>query len=351
MKGADFVILFTENLISIVAAALLNVISANFILLTANSVALLLILSSIFHIKENKEMNKKRQRVIRPVNEIIGDVSERLDELNQELKPYGFAYEPYQDIFYSIRKPWQRELGYCRLYDDACAALSMIIDCEPIRFKYNGRKWLIEFWKGQYGLNTGGEVGIYYTTGPTLDIPGVFNGTFYTSVKDEDFINMSFILRKNGNLLFTRSDYHWWLTGFKLGEFSDPTELTMDITLELNDKRMANAFITALRKAGYSENEYSVRGNRVNILFTKPHTKQPITRTEITDFIMQLNNENLCNSYNDLTAEYTDTLDKLEIVRNENPVMFDQILHLGKQKATYDSYQNIERHLNKNYHI
>ena len=35
------------------------------------------------------------------------------------------------DIFYSLNDCWQRDFGYCRLYDEACAPLAMIIDCEP----------------------------------------------------------------------------------------------------------------------------------------------------------------------------------------------------------------------------
>jgi hypothetical protein len=347
MKGADFMlILYTKNLISITAAALLTVISENVFLLTVIGIVLLLIVSTVFRIRKKKK--KRRRQVIRPVTEIIGNVPERVAELNQELLPFGFAYEPYQDIFYSLMNPWQRELGYCRLYDEASAALSMIIDSEPIRFEYNGRKWLIEFWKGQYGMNTGGEVGIYYTTGPDLRIPGLFDGTFYFCVKDEDCINMSFAFRKNGNLLFTRSGYHWWLTGFKLGEFSKPSELSMDITMDLYDKQMANAFIEALKKAGYDEDEYAVQGRRVMVRFKKPHTKQPITRTSFTDFMMQRNNETFCNSYNYLTEAYTDTLDKLEIVRKESPSMYNQALNLGKPKAVYDSYNSIKGYLNKN---
>jgi len=347
MKGVDFMLLlFTENLISIAAAALLTIISENVIMLTVIGIVLLFFVSIIFRIRKNKKKGKRE--VIRPVTEIIGNVPERVAELNQEIQPFGFAYEPYQDIFYSLMNPWQRELGYCRLYDEASAALSMIIDSEPIRFEYNGRKWLIEFWKGQYGMNTGCEVGIYYTTGLDLNIPGLFNGTFYFCVKDEDCINMSFALRKKGNLLFTRNGYHWWLTGFKLGEFSKPSDLSMDITMDLYDRKMAIAFTEALIKAGYKDDEYAVQGRRVMVRFTKPHTKQPITRTSFTDFIMQRNNESFCDSYNYLTEAYTDTLDKLEIVRKEDPTMYDNVLHLGKPKAVYDSFNNIKGFLNKN---
>ncbi len=338
-------ILFTNNLM-LIMTGLITFLSENVVLLTIIGLVLLMIVTTVFRIRKKKK--RRKREVIHPVTEILGNVPERLQELNNELKPFGFAYEPYQDIFFSLMNPWQRELGYCRLYDEASAALSMIIDCEPIRFEYGGRRWLIEFWKGQYGMNTGGEVGIYYTTGPDLNIPGVFNGTFYYCVHDEDCINMSFVFKKNGNILFTRSGYHWWLTGFKLGEFSKPSQLSMDITLDLYDKRMANAFVEALKKAGYKDQEFLQQGRRVIIRYDKPHTKQPLTRTTLTEFIMQRNNESFCDSYNFLTEAYTDTLDKLEIVRKESPSMYNQILSIGKPKAMFESYNTIKGYLNHN---
>ena len=335
-------IMSTLNLNYLAAVTFVTFLSENVLLLIIIGFFLLIAITVLFRIKRKK----KKHEVIQPVTEILGNDSERISELNQEIKPFGFAYEPYQDIFYSILYPWQRELGYCRLYDEASAALSMIIDCEPISFEYNGRRWLIEFWKGQYGMNTGGEVGIYYTTGPNLNIPGLFNGTFYYCVKDEDCINMSFVLRKNGNLLFTRSGYHWWLTGFKLGDFSKPSELSMDIMLDLYDRKMAIAFIQALKKTGYKEDEYRVHGRRVLIRFDKPHSKQPLTRTAFTDYIMQRNNQSFCNSYNYLTSAYTDTLDKLEIVRNESPGMYNRLITIGKQKEVFQSYDKIKEYIN-----
>jgi hypothetical protein len=344
MKGADFMLISSTLSLNLSAAdSFVSLMLNNIPLLTVIGILLLLIVGIIYTLRLKRE--KKKHEVVRPITDIIGDVPERISELNQELKPFGFVYEPYQDIFYSHFNPWQRELGYCRLYDEASAALSMIIDCEPITFEYNGRKWLIEFWKGQYGMNTGGEVGIYYTSGPNLNIPGVFNGTFYQCPKDEDCINMSFAFRKNGNLLFTRNGYHWWLTGFKLGEFSKPSELSMDITLDLYNRRMAYTFVNELVKAGYKENEYSISGNRVMVHFEKPHTPQPITRTAFTDFIMQRNNQNFCDAYQRLTDGYVDTLDKLEVVRNESPSMYNHLLSLGKPRATYEAFNRIKEHL------
>ena len=316
-------------------------------LLIIIGILLLICITSFYRIFRRKKRKKGEQQDVPLETKIIKNNPERVAELNNTIKPFGFAYEPYQDIFYSTMYPWQREMGYCRLYDESSALLSMIIDCEPITFEYNGKKWLIEFWKGQYGMNTGGEVGIYYTNGFDLNIPGVFNGTFYYCVKDEDCINMYFALRKNGRVIFARSGYHWWLTGFKLGEFSDPSELSMEIVLDLFDQKMAYAFVNALEEVGYEEGEYEVEGNRVTILFDKPHTTQPITRNAVVEYVMQQNNESLCDSYRTLTKGYTSTLDKLEIVREDAPQLYTQILNIGKPKAVFKSYDTIKNYLNK----
>ncbi len=336
---------FIVNPMQLMTGLIFYYLSQNIVALIFIGLILLLIGAAIFQLKRKKKQTKGE--VVPPFTDFIGTDSERLEELNKEIEPFGFAYEPYQDIFYSLMYPWQRELGYCRLYDEASAALSMIIDCEPIRFEYSGRRWLIEFWKGQYGMNTGGEVGIYYTTEPDIDIPGIFSGPFYSCVRDEDRINMSFILRKDGNILFTRSGYHWWLTGFKLGEFSKPSQLSMDIILDLFDRPMANAFVEALKKAGYKENEYTQQGYRVMVHFGKPHTRQPITRTALTEFIMMRNNQAFCESYKVLTGAYSDTLDKLEVLRKESPSMYNQIMNIGKQKGIFESFSSIKSYLTK----
>ncbi|NLJ97304.1 MAG: DUF4474 domain-containing protein [Clostridiales bacterium] len=316
--------------------------------LTITVLVLLLIAASLL-LKSTKGSKKKGKdkTPAQPITQLIGSTPERLEELNKDLNPFGFAYDINQDIFYSVMDGWQRKFGYCRLYDEGCAPFSMIIDCEPIYFNYGGMKWLIEFWKGQYGMTTGGEVGIYYTNGPSLNIPGVFNGTFYHCVKDKDRINMYIAFKKNGEIMFTRNEYHWWLTGFMLAEFSHPSELTMDIILELYNRNMAEAFVGGLIEAGYNESEYHINGNKVYIQFDKPHTKQPISRNALTEYLMQRNNQSFCNAYNYLTAEYSNTLDKLAFVKRDSPYMYDQIVHMGKPQEVFEkSYNKIQGYIN-----
>ncbi len=130
------------------------------------------------------------------------------ETLDKVIATAGYSYDP-KEIFYSNMDAWQRKLGYCRLYDEAAASLGMIIDCEPIYFTYGGKRWLIEFWKGQYDLTTGCEIGVYTTEGFDLDIPSVFKGPFYHAASNEELLQMSLSLKKNGETLLTRVDKHW----------------------------------------------------------------------------------------------------------------------------------------------
>ena len=268
--------------------------------------------------------------------------SMKVEELNKDLKPYGFAYYPQQDYFYSIMDGWQRDVGYCDIYDEASAALCMIIDCEPIRFNYGGKKWLIEFWKGQYGMNTGCEIGIYTTKGPSLNIPGIFDGTFYYTARDEDFMQMSFSLTKNGSLLFTRSELHWWLTGFRLGDFSYPSELVMNAKITLKNQDMCNAFIYAMLEVGYSERDLTVDGNTVSFIFDKPHAPQPLSKTPFTVNFMQTFNQRTCDAYQVATKNYPDTLDKLDLVKRDAPKMYNKIMNVSRTKELFSSYNLIK---------
>ncbi len=51
----------------------------------------------------------------------------------------GYAYDNKQDIFYSKIDAWQRQMGYCRLYDEAASLMGMVVDSEPVFFEYNNK--------------------------------------------------------------------------------------------------------------------------------------------------------------------------------------------------------------------
>ena len=256
------------------------------------------------------------------------------DELDEAVEIAGYLYDSTQDIFYSSMDPWQRHIGYCRLYDDAMAIMGMIVDCEPVWFEYGGKKWLIELWKGQYDLVTGCEIGVY-TAEFDLGIPGVFGGTFYSSVSNANLLQMSCSLKKNGSTLFRREEKHWWLTGFKLGEFSQPSELKMDVGITLHNEEMREAFVTGLKAAGYADDVFTVKANTVSFTFDVPHARQPATRTPETDRIIQGKNRLLCEMYQEITGPYPTTKEKLKAIEEQAPELYHKILNLGKTKKLF----------------
>lgn len=253
----------------------------------------------------------------------------------------GYEYDARKDIFYSQLNAWQRDMGYCRLYDEAAAPMSMIIDCEPIYFQYDNKRWMIEFWKGQYGMTTGCEIGVYYTKEPDINNE-FFNGTFYECAGDEDLLKMSMILYKNNKLLFRRRDVHWWLTGFMLGEFSEPEELTMDIELTLKDSTMREEFVKGLKEAGYADKEIVIINDSIMFFFNIPKTVQPYTRNEITDDIIQMNNKELCDRFSETTKDYDNSIDKLIYIKEAAPDLFEEFYKTGKNTSIFNNFYNIK---------
>jgi len=242
----------------------------------------------------------------------------------------GYLYDRTQGIFYSAINAWQRNHGYSRLYDEAAAPMSLIFDCEPIYFTYGGKNWLIELWKGQYGMTTGCEVGVYNTEDPEQYFSGVFNYTLYDCAGDADCLPMSLTLIKNGRTLFYRSGVHWWLTGFVLGEFSEPSELIMEVTIALKDKEMLRAFTGSLRKLGYTNREVRISGNKVGIIFSSPHSEQPYTRTELISRLSQMKNKYLCDRYREATGGSTNIDEAIEALRQKAPDLFELIADVGR---------------------
>jgi hypothetical protein len=229
----------------------------------------------------------------------------------------GFLYDPRHDIIYSRMNPLQRQFGYAYGYDAAALAMTAIIDCEPIFFDYAGKHWMIELWKGQYGLETGCEIGVYNrtiesTTPPVNPVYAVLDASigrrpgdatpshnlFFDCAKDDELLVMSSTLYKNGQLLFFRGpEKHWWLTGFKWGVYSRPDELTMDVSISCLDAAMRTALVNALQGMGYAVRTFSTT---VSFRFANPTSRQPRSDTPAIVTAAEGTAEGLVNAYNAL---------------------------------------------------
>lgn len=245
----------------------------------------------------------------------------------------GYAYDPEQDIFYSIKDPWQKKYGFCSLYDDWATPMGLVYDCEPVRFEYGGRRWLIEFWKGQYGITVGGEIGVYSTAEPDKNIPGIFRGPHYRGVGEEEFLDMSFTLARDGRALFTRSDRHWWLTGFVLGEYCDPKRLSMEASVAFADEAMQEAFLTALQGLGYEDGDLGADGRTVYLHFARPLSRQPAARRGLISFLTMLRTRAFVEDYKRLTAGTGNMYDVLTKLKAEAPLLYELAVGLGRRQA------------------
>jgi hypothetical protein len=234
--------------------------------------------------------------------------------LAQAVYAAGFVYDPDQDIIYSRMDALQHSFGYAFGYDDAALAMNAVIDCEPIFFDYGGKHWMIELWKGQYGLETGCEIGIYTrpigSTGlgyalldatvgrrPGDGVPS--HNLFYHCASDTDRLELSLTLRRNGTVLFTRGpQFHWWLTAFKWGVLSDPEQLSVDVSITLKDDAMRDAFLGGISGRPYPN--LQVKSRTVSFTFARPFAAPQPPRPTPMLAAVEAANETIVTNYNTL---------------------------------------------------
>lgn len=253
---------------------------------------------------------------------------QKLHDLNEMIIPFGYCYDITQDIFTTILHPWQREMGYSSLYDESAISLGMVIHCEPIEFEYRGNLYLIELWKGQYGMTVGAEVGIYRAEKPKDYKKGDF--VFYQSISDEELLPISMEVYQNGKPIMKRAARHWWLTSFVLGMSATPEELSMAVCITFPNYTMRTAFLQALFEAGYCEGDIQLHCLTVSIFFGKPKTKQPIRKWKLLRKITAGQNRFFCKCYFKLTDSFESTLDRIDFLRYRYRILFCLILRFGR---------------------
>lgn len=242
---------------------------------------------------------------------------EKLCTVNSFLEPFGFLFDLKEDIVISKNEAWQRNFGYMNIYDKKAPFFNMVMDSLPICFNYDCKNYRIEFWKGQYGITTGAEIGIYIKE--TKD--------FYRAARDAERLDMSFSLFKDCKL-FSRSDCSWWLTGFDVGTFSRPKDLKMNICIKFTCEEMREAFVKALIEAGYSRGNIDICDNVVCFSYCCPSNYRPNFIHKIIKCIAQIFNFINCRIYMRFTRPFNRTLDKLTYLRFMFPCLYRFIIFL-----------------------
>lgn len=170
----------------------------------------------------------------------------------------SYKYNPDGNYYYTDDKEcWQKNFGFNEVYDAFAPLTMMYYDTVRTTFEYGGKEWLIQTWKGQYGMAfVGGEVGIY-----TRNLGSI--GTHFVCADKSDWLNMEMAFMwdeyETGEYraVFNRNyEKYWWATGFVVGfpngslrqtlkEFRLVTHITF------KDTEMANAFCEAFEANGF----------------------------------------------------------------------------------------------------
>ena len=197
-------------------------------------------------------------------------------------------------IFYVEKEPWQKQFGFSQIYDMASPLIQLIYGTVRVKFRYDyvyklhedgpnkgkvvrdvtgkpvyetdakgnpiPKDWMVQMWKGRYGLvMIGAEIGIYTK-------PSTQSAEFYYSAVAEEEIIMAFdVYQKNlstGKIqhLFTRGpESAWWLTGFVPGAFLDEnspdkkSEVIVVANLQFPTVEMAELFSKSFEKCGFQK--------------------------------------------------------------------------------------------------
>lgn len=254
-------------------------------------------------------------------------VREKKKKLNAALSPFGFCYDEVNDGVCAEMYPWQREMGYCRAYDEAAFAMHMIFDCEPVYFDYNGGRYLLELWKGQYGCATGAEIGLYVNRSENLECAP--EELFYNCVEDEERLPMAYILYRNGQKIQERSGLHWWLTGFNVGKCSERSELVMEVMIAFPNASMCKAFCEGLLQTGYERSSIRVEQYRVYFLFDRPYSQQPKTCGNRCYKRVMRRNCKICKYYCKVSREFKSNLDKITYIGYCFPTLYRMLVRIG----------------------
>lgn len=171
----------------------------------------------------------------------------------------SYQYSYVDDYYYTNDKDaWQYNFGFGKIYDIFAPYILLEYDYIRIFFVYEDKDWMLQMWKGQYGMIFyGGEIGIYNRE---HDEDGVGDWTFFNCPDEEDWLDMEMTIwhqELNGNWTreFTREyDKYWWCTGFKNGQLREQEpadELRMTGLITFKDEKMAEIVADGLKECGF----------------------------------------------------------------------------------------------------
>lgn len=254
----------------------------------------------------------RKRRIVKKILSMT--LEEKTKLINRLAEPAGYIYEPVQDIFATRQNAPQKLFGYTTFYDLSAPFFNMVFDYETIYFDYNGRTWLIEMWKGQYGINSGCELGIYYAD--SLVSPDDYKNTLFHAVDEKDMLDISLKLNrktKDGTYpirLGYLKYHHWWLTIFKIGVFSKPSQLFVNTSIRFKNFPMLYSFLDSFGATMPPDTEYRLNGLNLYFTFCTSRRKYPWFKKLVRTIALTLCHV-YCILFNFITRPFQNTGDKI----------------------------------------
>lgn len=180
----------------------------------------------------------------------------------------SYKYDPEGEYFYvDDLNSWQQQFGFNPLYDFGAGFTVMYYDTVRIKFSYGtdekgrSKDYMLQLWKGQYGLMfIGSEIG-FYEKDKDKTASNSAALEHYECATDH-LLPMEMVCYRydaNGKLnpLF-KSKYarHWWSTGFVPGvlkNFLNRSELVVEARITFDDNAMAKVVGDAFKANKFKE--------------------------------------------------------------------------------------------------
>ena len=180
----------------------------------------------------------------------------------------SYKYDPEGEYFYvDDLNSWQQQFGFNPLYDFGAGFTVMYYDTVRIKFSYGtdekgrSKDYMLQLWKGQYGLMfIGSEIG-FYEKDKDKAASNSAALEHYECATDH-LLPMEMVCYRydaNGKLnpLF-KSKYarHWWSTGFVPGvlkNFLNRSELVVEARITFDDDAMAKVVGDAFKANKFKE--------------------------------------------------------------------------------------------------
>jgi len=160
-------------------------------------------------------------------------------------------------IFYVEHPRWGEDFGTYHIYDLSNPVIQLVYGTVRVKFSYDSKDWMVQMWKGRYGLvMLGGEIGVYNKPA------GQTGERYYSALPEEELIVGMDVYQHNlktgeKTYLFTRGPQSdWWLTGFVPGsfyEYNKKSEIIMAAEIQFPNAEMLQAFETAFAEAGFTQ--------------------------------------------------------------------------------------------------